>query len=463
MAKNIQKDWTNSISEKKAEVGKDENFIAEANESEADTSENSNTEVKADTDIKTKTNDKTIPDTKDKADTNKKTKTDSNVNENSAEENKSPKNIIKNFTKPSSSARKSPQTGKKLEIKCDFEKEYKKLKIKLDSSLQEKSELVSNLEQVRLESRNLRAKLVGLGVDISSLQTYEGEEISPEDNETRENIRLLECQLEAFSSELRFNTARKQLFLHFKGGTGKTCLSVSYGHKLATLGFKVLMIDLDPLGHLTELFRIENLETKESVYDVLINGVDITKAISKTDTRNLFVLPSNISLSAIEVPLSSMPMPGERLRMALNKIENDFDFIIMDAGPNIGYLSLNAILASDDLLIPVLADYLSYHGLKVLFEILASIENDFSCSFDNICIILNKFNEFHDVCFNAKRALESHYSDFLLKTVIHDSSDIANATSSGKSVFEVSNNSRGVEDILKFIFEILFYIGGKKW
>ncbi len=369
--------------------------------------------------------------------------------------------ILKDFSKQAPSSKKTPQSGKKTqEIKGGFENEYKKLKIQLESTRHENSELLADLEQVRMESRNLRSKLIGLGVDISSLRADEIEDDSPEESETKENIRLLEWRLKTLYTDLKGKETRKQLFLHYKGGTGKTCISVSYAYKLADLGFKVLMVDIDPLGHLTEIFKVENVDLKESLYDVLIHGKDITNAIWNTRVPNLHIVPSNLSLSAIELPLSSMPMPGERLRMALARIEENYDFIIIDSAPNVGFLSLNAILASKDLFIPVLADYLSYHGLKVLFEVISSIEKDFSFAFDNISVFLNRFNEFNDVCFTTKRALETHYSDFLLKTVIRESQDIASAMSLGQPIFEVSKTSRGVEDLLKFIFEVLFYIGG---
>ncbi|MGR3319654.1 MAG: ParA family protein [Candidatus Anammoxibacter sp.] len=373
------------------------------------------------------------------------------------------KTIVKSFPKPVTSVRKTPQSGKNIELRSVFEDKINKLKIQLNTTLQEKSELFDDLEQVRLESRNLRSKLVALGVDVSSLEAGGEIHSSPEDSETRENIRLLEWKLSTIVPDIKALGLRKQLFLHFKGGTGKTCLSVSYGYKLAELGFRVLMIDADPLGHLTEFFKIENLEVKDSLFDVLINGKDITKAITKTKIKNLDVVPSDMSLSAIELPLSSMELPGERLRMALRSVTGSYDFILIDSAPNIGFLSLNAILAVDDLLIPVLADYQSYHGLKTLFEIIASAENDFLFGFDNICVVMNRFNEFQQVCFNAKKALETHYGDYLLKSVIRESSDIANAVSIGKTVFEFNKISKGSEDILKFIFEVLFYIGGKKW
>ncbi|MGR3178585.1 MAG: AAA family ATPase [Candidatus Anammoxibacter sp.] len=373
------------------------------------------------------------------------------------------KTIVKKFPKPITSVSKIPKTGKKIELKGVFEKEINKLRSQLNTTLQENSELFADLEQVRLESRNLRSKLVALGVDVRSLEAGEGIVSGPEDSEIRENIRLLEWRLSTIVPDIKALGIRKQAFLHFKGGTGKTSLSVSYGYKLADLGFRVLMIDADPLGHLTEFFRIENLEVKDSLFDVLINGKDITKAITKTKINNLDVIPANMSLSAIELPLSSMELPGERLRMALRAVGGNYDFILIDSAPNIGYLSLNAILASDDILIPVLADYQSYHGLKTLFEIISSAENDFLYSFDNICIVMNRFNEFQQVCFSARKALEEHYGDYLLKSVIRESADIANALSIGKTVFEFNKISKGAEDILKFIFEVLFYIGGKKW
>ncbi len=380
-----------------------------------------------------------------------------------SEKGKTEKVFVKGFTKTGSSPKKKPKPGNSNELKGDFESEIKKLKVQLNTSLQENSDLLADLEQVRQESRNLRSKLTGLGVDVSSLQRDEETDLSPEEDETRENIRLLEWRLSSIASGLKFDQARVQLFLHFKGGTGKTTLAASTGFKLAELGYKVLMLDTDPLGQLTEFFRITNIEVKDSLYDVLINGKEISKAVVNTRVKNLDIIPSNLSLSAIEVPLSGLPLPGERLRRALTSLKTKYDFILIDCAPNIGFLSLNAILSSNDIFIPVQPDYLSFYGLKTLFEIIASIENDFLISFDNVCVVLNRFNEYQKVCFSAMRALETHYYEYLLKSIIRESSDITNAISSGKTVFELNKMSKGSEDILKFIFEVLFYVGGKKW
>src|SRR4030042_1545078 len=111
-----------------------------------------------------------------------------------------------------------------------------------------------------------------------------------------------------------------------------------------------------------------------------------------------------------------------RLRRLLSTIEKTYQLIVMDASPSIGLLNLNAILASNDLVIPVLADFLSYHGLKILFETLSTIEEDFSFVFENIFIFLNRYNESHRICKRSKKALETHYDKYLLSTVIRQDS-----------------------------------------
>jgi chromosome partitioning protein len=202
---------------------------------------------------------------------------------------------------------------------------------------------------------------------------------------------------------------RKQLFLNFKGGTGKSSLSASYGFRLAQMGIKILFIDLDPQGHLTQCLGLNNQQFPKTLFHALIEKEDIEKVIVKTDLPTLDIIPSNLNLSPVELSLFSMNSREFRLKRLLSSIEKNYELIIMDASPSIGLLNLNAILASNDLLIPVLADFLSYHGLKILFETLSTIEEDFSFVFENIFIFLNRYNESHRICKRSKKALETHY------------------------------------------------------
>jgi len=247
---------------------------------------------------------------------------------------------------------------------------------------------------------------------------------------------------------------RKQLFLNFKGGTGKSSLSASYGFRLAQMGFRVLLIDLDPQGHLTQCLGLNNEQYPKTLYNALVEKEDIEKVIIKTDLSTLDIIPSNLNLSPVELSLFSMNSREFRLKRLLSSLEKSYDVIVMDASPSIGLLNLNAILASNDLLIPVLADFLSYHGLKILFETLSTIEEDFSFVFENIFIFLNRYNESHRICRRSKKALETHYKKYLLSTVIRQDTKIAEATSQGTPIFLFAQSSKGAEDIQNLIGEI---------
>jgi chromosome partitioning protein len=247
---------------------------------------------------------------------------------------------------------------------------------------------------------------------------------------------------------------RKQLFLNFKGGTGKSTISASYGFRLAQMGLRTLLIDLDPQGHLTQCLGLNNQQYPKTLFNALIEKEAIEKTIVKTDLPTLDIIPSNLNLSPIELSLFSMNSREFRLKKLLSTIEKNYDLIIMDASPSIGLLNLNAILASNDLIIPVLADFLSYHGLKILFETLSTIEEDFSFVFENIFIFLNRYNESHRICKRSKKALETHYTKYLLNTVVRQDTKIAEATSQGTPIFLVGQSSKGAADIQSLIDEI---------
>ncbi|HHO76393.1 MAG TPA: ParA family protein [Deltaproteobacteria bacterium] len=247
---------------------------------------------------------------------------------------------------------------------------------------------------------------------------------------------------------------KRQIFLNFKGGTGKTSVSAFYAFRLAQLGMKVLLIDLDPQGHLTQCLGINHGSFDATLYSVLIERVDICDVIIDTNMKNLKLIPANLDLSPVELALTSMNARELRLKKSLISVQDEYDIIIMDASPSIGLLNLNGILASNELFVPVLADFLSYHGLKILFETLATIEEDFDFMLDNIYIFLNHYNASHNICQRARKALEEHYSGYLMKTIIRQDTKMAEAASMGMPIHQYAPNNRGATDINSFIREI---------
>lgn len=249
-------------------------------------------------------------------------------------------------------------------------------------------------------------------------------------------------------------TQRTQLFLNFKGGTGKSSIASSYAFHMAELGLKVLALDLDAQGHLTKCLGYEGSRFKYTLYNVLVDRVPIHDAIVNTKLRNFKIIPANLSLSPIELSLTAMNAREHRLQKALDQVRKEFDIIVMDAPPNIGLLNLNAILASNDLIIPVLADFLSYEALRILFETLASIEEDFNFVLDRIFILLNRYNKSMNICRNSLTALEKHYDAYLLKTVMRQCTKFADASSRGVPITQYAPSSKGAIDLNNFVKEI---------
>ncbi len=248
---------------------------------------------------------------------------------------------------------------------------------------------------------------------------------------------------------------RKQLFLNFKGGTGKTSLSTSYAFRLAEMGHTVLLVDLDSQGHATKCLGYEGEDFERTLLDVLVKKVPLSQIIQKTPVPNLDFVPSNLSMSTVDLAL--MPMAGRELKLknALKEIESRYDVVVFDAPPSFGLLNLNALMASNDLFVPVLADFLSFHGLKLLFETVRSLEDDLGHVLDQVFIIVNAFNATFKLAKEALAALREHYPEYLLKTIVRQCTKFAQASSEGVPVFMADRDCKGAQDIEALIDEVM--------
>lgn len=246
----------------------------------------------------------------------------------------------------------------------------------------------------------------------------------------------------------------RQLFLNFKGGTGKTSVSTSYAFRLAERGYRVLVVDLDSQGHATKCLGLDGDNYERTLADALMKRVSVKEIIVPTGYPNLELVPSNLNMSTVDLAL--MPLAGRefRLRAVLKEVENDYDAIVLDAPPSFGLLNLNALMAANTLIVPVLPDFLSFHGLKLLFETVQSLEDDLQHVLDHIYIVINGFNATYKIAKEAKEALEKHFSDFLLKAYIRQDSKFAQASSEGTPVFAYDAESKGAEDVEAVLDEI---------
>ena len=240
---------------------------------------------------------------------------------------------------------------------------------------------------------------------------------------------------------------RRQLFLNFKGGTGKTSLSVSYAFRLAEMGHSVLLIDLDSQGHASKCVGVEGEACPHTLHDVLIKKVPMQQVRVGTGLGELDLLPSNLRMATIDLNLMPLSSREYRLRRALETIADDYEYVVMDAPPAFGLLNLNAIMAADDLIVPVLPDFLSFHGLRLLFETLDEVEEDLQHRMDRIWVVINQYNPTTNIAREAKAALEEHYAEYLLPVVVRQSTRFAQASSEGQPIFLFDPASKGAVDV----------------
>lgn len=272
------------------------------------------------------------------------------------------------------------------------------------------------------------------------------------DSYTGEEVWALRARLGLYPRPLG---RRRQLFLNFKGGTGKTSLSTSYAWRLAELGYRVLIVDLDSQGHATKCLGYEGEDFERTLLDVLVRKVPLPDIVQRTHLPNLHFVPSNLTMSTVDLAL--MPMAGRefKLRNALKDVEGQYDAVVFDAPPSFGLLNLNALMAANDLFVPVLADFLSFHGLKLLFETVQSLEEDLGHVLDHVYIIVNAFNATYKLAKEALEALQTHYPEFLLPTIIRQCTKFAQASSEGQPVFVADPSSKGAVDIEALVQHVL--------
>ncbi len=255
---------------------------------------------------------------------------------------------------------------------------------------------------------------------------------------------------------------RKQLFLNFKGGTGKTSLSTAYAYRLAEMGHRVLLIDLDSQGHATKCLGYEGEDFEKTLLNVLVRKAPVSEVIQTTPLPNLSFIPSNLSMSTVDLAL--MPMAGRefKLKNALKEVEAQYDAIIFDAPPSFGLLNLNALMAADDLFVPVLADFLSFHGLKLLFETVQSLEEDLGHVLDQVFIVVNGFNASFKLAKEALGALREHYPEYLLPQLVRQCTKFAQASSEGVPVFLADRDCKGAHDVQALIDEVLMRLASRQ-
>lgn len=240
-----------------------------------------------------------------------------------------------------------------------------------------------------------------------------------------------------------------------KGGVGKTTTNVNLCAALAIKGKKVLSIDIDPQGNSTSGFGIEKNNLEYSIYDVLIEDIDINKAILATEIKNLDLLPANIQLAGAEIELTNTRYREKTLKEKINLLDKNYDFIIIDCPPSLGLLSLNALTASNTVLIPIQCEYYSLEGVSQLMDTVNLVNKNLNPKLEIEGVLLNMYDGRTNLSIQVVEEVKKYFKNKVYKTVIPRNVRLAEAPSFGQPIMLYDDKSTGSEAYLKLTDELI--------
>lgn len=235
---------------------------------------------------------------------------------------------------------------------------------------------------------------------------------------------------------------------------GKTTTAVNLSAYLADKGYKVLLIDTDSQGNATSGLS-KKVKFRSDLYEVLLNDEIIENAIVKTDVRKLFLLPASIDLAGAEIEMVSLPRREFLLKEKLQSIKDDYDFILMDCPPSLGLMTLNTLVASEFVLIPIQAEFYALEGLSQLVKTIKSVTRRLNPSLDILGILLTMFDGRTNLSIQVAEEVKRYFGTKLFKTVIPRSIKLSEAPGFGESVLTYAPKSKGAEAYKKLCREVI--------
>ncbi len=240
-----------------------------------------------------------------------------------------------------------------------------------------------------------------------------------------------------------------------KGGVGKTTSTVNLGASLASLGNSILLIDIDPQGNATSGVGVNKGDMDECIYNVLVEDLSAEKVCIPTEVENLSIIPATIQLAGAEIELVSTISREVKLKNAIDEIKDNYDYILIDCPPSLGLLTINALTASDTVLIPVQCEYYALEGLSQLLNTIRLVQKHLNKQLMIEGVLLTMLDARTNLGIQVIEEVKMYFQDKVYKSVIPRNVRLGEAPSYGKPITVYDPKSKGAEVYLELAKEVM--------